>query len=101
MQLAADKSTQVLVSPDDLSTLMYTSGTTGRPKGVMLPHRSFFLGTIYSALALKAVERDVKLQAVPQFHSGGQIYQLTYFATGSTIVPAPVGGRRRIRSDRT
>ncbi len=68
---------------------MYTSGTTGRPKGVMLPHRSFFLGTIYSSLALKALETDIKLQAVPQFHAGGQIYQLTYFATGSTIVILP------------
>ena len=89
IERGADKPSDVTVSPEDLFTVMYTSGTTGRPKGVMLPHRSFFLGTIYSSLALKAVESDVKLQAVPQFHAGGQIYQLTYFATGSTIVILP------------
>jgi long-chain acyl-CoA synthetase len=89
IERGADRPSDVTVSPEDLFTVMYTSGTTGRPKGVMLPHRSFFLGTIYSSLALKAVESDVKLQAVPQFHAGGQIYQLTYFATGSTIVILP------------
>jgi long-chain acyl-CoA synthetase len=89
MQEGADTPSRAVVSPDDLFTVMYTSGTTGRPKGVMLPHRSFFLGTIYSSLALKALETDIKLQAVPQFHAGGQIYQLTYFATGSTIVILP------------
>ncbi|MCX7309075.1 MAG: long-chain-fatty-acid--CoA ligase [Afipia sp.] len=89
IQSAADTPSKVLTSPNDLFTVMYTSGTTGRPKGVMLPHRSFFLGAVYSALALKALETDIKLQAVPQFHAGGQIYLLTYFAAGSTIVILP------------
>ena len=77
------------VDDNDLFTLMYTSGTTGRPKGVMLPHKCFALGTVLSALSLKAAETDIKLQCVPQFHAGGQIYQMTYVAAGSTVVILP------------
>jgi long-chain acyl-CoA synthetase len=86
---ANDAATESLVSPNDLFTIMYTSGTTGRPKGVMLPHVRFFAGTIYSVVGLGARRTDIKLQAVPQFHAGGQIYQLTYFAAGASIVILP------------
>lgn len=86
---ASETAPNVSVSPDDLFTIMYTSGTTGRPKGVMLPHKRFFSGTIYSVVGLQARQSDIKLQAVPQFHAGGQIYQLTYFAAGATIVILP------------
>ncbi len=77
------------VTPSDLFAIMYTSGTTGRPKGVMLPHERFFLGTVLSTIALKASEHDVKLQAIPQFHAGGYIYQLCHMAAGATIVVLP------------
>ncbi len=51
-----------------------------------LPHQRFFLGTVLSTIALKATEQDVKLQAIPQFHAGGYIYQLAHLAAGATIV---------------
>jgi long-chain acyl-CoA synthetase len=76
-------------TPDDLFAIMYTSGTTGKPKGVMLPHRRFFVGTILSTIALKVAEHDIKLQAIPQFHAGGYIYQLSHMAAGATIVVLP------------
>ena len=75
---------------DDPFALMYTSGTTGRPKGVLLTHRQFLSGTYYFSAAIAAVPQDRKLQAIPQFHAGGAIYQMAYMLAGATIVVLPV-----------
>ena len=52
------------------SSLCYTSGTTGNPKGVLYSHRSTVLHTYASALpdALDLSARDVVLPVVPMFH---------------------------------
>jgi fatty-acyl-CoA synthase len=55
---------------DSASTLCYTSGTTGNPKGVLYTHRSSLLHTYAAALpdALNCSARDVVLPVVPMFH---------------------------------
>ncbi|MGF6602971.1 acyl-CoA synthetase (AMP-forming)/AMP-acid ligase II [Paraburkholderia sp. GAS448] len=55
---------------DTASTLCYTSGTTGNPKGVLYSHRSSLLHTFAAALpdALNCSARDVILPVVPMFH---------------------------------
>ena len=50
---AADHEPEVQVEPDELSVLMYTSGTTGTPKGVMLTHRHQWLHTLLAALGAR------------------------------------------------
>jgi len=85
----ADSTSAPGITPDDLFALMYTSGTTGLPKGVMLTHRQFFFGTVCSTLVLRPAEDDVKLQLLPQFHAGGQIWQLAFMAAGATIATIP------------
>lgn len=80
---------RALLSSDDPFALMYTSGTTGRPKGVLLTHRQFMSGTYYFAAAIGANAHDRKLQAIPQFHAGGAIYQMAYMLVGATIVVLP------------
>jgi acyl-CoA synthetase (AMP-forming)/AMP-acid ligase II len=80
---------RALLFADDPFALMYTSGTTGRPKGVLLTHRQFLSGTYYFLAALGAKADDRKLQAIPQFHAGGAIYQMAYMLAGATIVVLP------------
>ncbi|MFC0282808.1 long-chain fatty acid--CoA ligase [Camelimonas abortus] len=60
-----------VVTHDDVSTIMYTSGTTGRPKGAMITHGM----TFYNCVNLGAVARvdatSVQLVTLPLFHTGG------------------------------
>lgn len=49
----------------------YTSGTTGKPKGVYYSHRAIFLHTLAILIAQNVSSRDVYLQLVPMFHAQG------------------------------
>ncbi|MBC7357290.1 MAG: long-chain fatty acid--CoA ligase [Desulfacinum sp.] len=52
-------------------TACYTSGTTGKPKGVYNSHRAMYLHTLAIAQALNMTQDDVILQIVPMFHAQG------------------------------
>ena len=56
---------------DAVAELFYTSGTTGRPKGVALTHRNLHLHAIYAAFALRVTDADTILHVVPLFHVNG------------------------------
>lgn len=56
---------------ETLGMLLYTSGTTGRPKGVMVPHRQLFWNAINTAYAVDLGQRDRVLALLPLFHTGG------------------------------
>jgi long-chain acyl-CoA synthetase len=55
-------------APNDLATIVYTSGTTGRPKGVMLSHRNILSNVIASMRALPAHTNDRFLSFLPLSH---------------------------------
>ena len=57
--------------PDDTAALMYTSGTTGKPKGVMLSHRGVVAGARIKTERVPISPADRGLCVLPLFHSGG------------------------------
>src|SRR5665647_164949 len=77
------------VTHDDLCVLMYTSGTTGFPKGVMLTHGNFMWNAIHNTVLGEGVGRgDVSLAAAPLFHIGAlgiHTLPLTYLG-GTTVI---------------
>jgi fatty-acyl-CoA synthase len=73
-------------------SMMYTSGTTGHPKGVVYSHRSMYLHTmgIMGADSIGLSEEDVLLPVVPMFHANCWGLAHGAVATGATLVmPGP------------
>ena len=73
--------------PDDISMQLYTSGTTGLPKGVMLANRNIStMIELAGADAFGIDESTVSLVAMPLFHIGGSGWALTAMSRGGTSV---------------
>ncbi len=77
--------------PDDLAWLFYTSGTTGRPKGVMITHRMMTVMALsYFADVDQVTEADAALYAAPLSHGAG-LYCVMHVLMGARHV-CPVSG---------
>jgi fatty-acyl-CoA synthase len=73
--------------PEDTYCLLYTSGTTGKPKGVMIPHRMVSWNAVSTACSWQLREDDVSPIFTPLYHAGALGAFLTpIIAIGGTIV---------------
>jgi len=79
-QLAAappDEPSRPPLHEDDTYAILYTSGTTGRPKGAMIPHRQVLWNCINTVTSWGLTENDVSPVFTPLFHAGGLFAFLT------------------------
>lgn len=77
---------RVPLEETDIASLLYTSGTTGNPKGVMLTHRSNYLHALSTQHHLRVSDQDTLLHVLPMFHVNGWGSPFYYTANGATQV---------------
>ncbi len=79
-------------APQDLAWLFYTSGTTGRPKGVMITHRMLAAMSLSYLADVDAVSaKDATLYAAPMSHGAG-LYALVHVLRGARHICPATGG---------
>ena len=74
------------IGENDLITINYTSGTTSRPKGVMITHRNAYLNVVGTLVHIPMTSGDRYLWTLPMFHANGWTFVWTVTAVGGTHI---------------
>src|SRR2546423_4604516 len=74
------------IGENDLLTINYTSGTTSRPKGVMITHRNAYMNVVGTLLHVPMQLTDRYLWTLPMFHANGWTFVWTVTAVGAMHV---------------
>ena len=87
LMTAADGSGQFKsVDPEAMCALMYTSGTTGKPKGAIRSHVGSYLLALATAIELQFSKRDTGLMVMPMCHANSLYFASTFIHLGATCV---------------
>lgn len=76
----------VTVRPSDIAALMYTSGTTGRPKGAIRSHEGSTLIALATALEMGFTADDTALLVMPMCHANSLYFGQTFVHLGATVI---------------
>ncbi len=83
---APETFTRPPIDEDDLLTINYTSGTTSRPKGVMITHRNAYMNVVGTLIHISMTCADRYLWTLPMFHANGWTFVWIVTAVGGTHV---------------
>ena len=89
IERASDQEPQVDIFEDDLAALMYTSGTTGIPKGCMVVHKNLYHVGKSLSFELQMGSNDLGIIPVPLFHASGQCLLMSSIFNGTSSVIMP------------
>ncbi|HMH42779.1 MAG TPA: long-chain-fatty-acid--CoA ligase [Pyrinomonadaceae bacterium] len=85
-----------LIEETDLLTINYTSGTTSRPKGVMITHRNAYMNSVGTLVHEHMSCADRYLWTLPMFHANGWTFVWTVTAAGAAHICLPKVDPRRV-----
>ncbi|WP_077324448.1 class I adenylate-forming enzyme family protein [Virgibacillus siamensis] len=75
---------------EDALAMIYTGGTTGKPKGAVLSHRSILWNAMNTIISWNLTADDVTMTCLPMFHTGGlNVLSLPLLLTGGKVVISP------------
>src|SRR6185436_5474354 len=83
---ASPEFTRAEIAEDALLTINYTSGTTAKPKGVMITHRNAWVNAVGTLLHFPMTCADRYLWTLPMFHANGWTFTWIVTAAGGTHV---------------
>jgi long-chain acyl-CoA synthetase len=84
--VSANEHSPIKAESSDLASIMYTSGTTGHPKGVMLTHGNLTLNAQLTATMHVRTSKDITVSALPLCHVYGSVVLNSTMASGGTLV---------------
>jgi fatty-acyl-CoA synthase len=86
LQAFPSRFTPTEVRESDLLTINYTSGTSGKPKGVMITHRNAYMNVVGTLVHVPMSTADRYLWTLPMFHANGWTFVWTVTAVGAAHI---------------
>jgi fatty-acyl-CoA synthase len=86
LQQQADHAVPVVAEPEDGLVILYTSGTTGLPKGAVISHRAMIARALVFSSELSISPRDSFVAWAPMFHMASTDHSLSTLLRGGTVV---------------
>lgn len=89
LSASSESEPPVSVEPEDIWILLYTSGTTGKPKGVLRSHESYIAFYLINAVDFGFTEDDISLTIMPLCHVNSTFFSFTLTYIGGSIYIHP------------